>query len=174
MKTNTDEPPYECHVCNKGFSQSSSLQRHMRTHIGEKPYTCDVCHKGFTHSSSLSTHRRIHTGFDIIWNHKHNIADMCDMNDPKCHHFNQTFLHDFQCWMLEVVGLNATVLTLLLSSTHIPLRNLWYMVYDYKHQICAQDNWYNTQPLNMDARCQMIRRCTKGGYVIYYPKKSWT
>ncbi|KAG1662423.1 PR domain zinc finger protein 14 [Nymphon striatum] len=38
MNTNTKEDPYECDVCNKCFSESGSLTKHMRTHTNEKPY----------------------------------------------------------------------------------------------------------------------------------------
>ncbi|KAL6092238.1 hypothetical protein STEG23_026766 [Scotinomys teguina] len=57
---------YQCHECERSFTQNRSLIEHKKIHTGEKPYQCDTCGKGFTRTSYLVQHQRSHVGKKIV------------------------------------------------------------------------------------------------------------
>ncbi|XP_036449478.1 zinc finger protein 1035 [Colossoma macropomum] len=52
---------YNCPVCNKRFSSSSSLQEHQKVHEDGRPFKCLVCGKGFAKKKYLTQHQQIHS-----------------------------------------------------------------------------------------------------------------
>ena len=61
MEIHSEETPYKCVTCGKGFKQKAHLTVHMRIHTGERPYICSVCQKAFNQSSNLSRHINSHS-----------------------------------------------------------------------------------------------------------------
>ena len=62
QRIHSGEKPYECKDCNRGFAQRSTLESHQRIHSGERPYKCTYCDKGFAQRTALRNHQRIHSG----------------------------------------------------------------------------------------------------------------
>ena len=58
MRVHTGEKPSVWKFCSRAFSQSSSLNTHVRLHTGEKPYKCRLCDYSAAHSISLKLHMR--------------------------------------------------------------------------------------------------------------------
>ena len=53
-----DEKPFNCDICNRGFTVKRTMKRHIAAvHGGIKPFKkCNTCDKVFAHTSSLKRH----------------------------------------------------------------------------------------------------------------------
>uniref|UniRef100_A0A3Q2YYX9 C2H2-type domain-containing protein n=1 Tax=Hippocampus comes TaxID=109280 RepID=A0A3Q2YYX9_HIPCM len=60
VRVHTGQKPFQCAVCARSFSRSDHLTTHTRTHTGEKPFSCDVCGKRFARSDERKRHSRVH------------------------------------------------------------------------------------------------------------------
>ena len=45
-------------MCNRAYSDKSSPQKYELIHRGEHPYSCEVCNKAFSQQSSLIRHQQ--------------------------------------------------------------------------------------------------------------------
>ncbi|KAJ8916253.1 hypothetical protein NQ315_016393 [Exocentrus adspersus] len=51
---------HKCGVCNKEFSRTNHLKRHLTSHSTAKPFRCKVCSKSFNRRDHLNQHQKLH------------------------------------------------------------------------------------------------------------------
>uniref|UniRef100_A0A915PMG9 C2H2-type domain-containing protein n=1 Tax=Setaria digitata TaxID=48799 RepID=A0A915PMG9_9BILA len=61
IRIHTGQKPFQCRICMRAFSRSDHLTTHVRTHTGEKPFSCDVCGRKFARSDERKRHTKVHT-----------------------------------------------------------------------------------------------------------------
>jgi KRAB domain-containing zinc finger protein len=59
MATHSNETPYICDICGKGFKRRDRLREHTRIHTRDKSYICTTCGKTF-HDRSTSLPQVVH------------------------------------------------------------------------------------------------------------------
>jgi len=60
IRIHTGQKPFHCRICMRSFSRSDHLTTHVRTHTGEKPFSCDVCGRKFARSDEKKRHAKVH------------------------------------------------------------------------------------------------------------------
>ncbi|EFO27913.1 zinc finger protein [Loa loa] len=61
IRIHTGQKPFQCRICMRAFSRSDHLTTHVRTHTGEKPFSCDICGRKFARSDERKRHTKVHT-----------------------------------------------------------------------------------------------------------------
>lgn len=77
VRMHTGQKPFQCLTCLRTFSRSDHLTTHLRTHTGEKPFACDVCGRRFSRSDERTRHKRIHV------KQKHARTDRMEMEEEE-------------------------------------------------------------------------------------------
>ncbi|XP_005992652.1 early growth response protein 3 [Latimeria chalumnae] len=60
LRIHTGHKPFQCRICMRSFSRSDHLTTHIRTHTGEKPFSCEFCGRKFARSDERKRHAKIH------------------------------------------------------------------------------------------------------------------
>jgi len=60
--TSSGQKIFKCKKCEKEFSFSSRLKRHLLVHTGARPFECPICLRRFTQAVDLKRHMLRHSG----------------------------------------------------------------------------------------------------------------
>lgn len=52
---------FQCTLCSKEYTRSTSLRQHLRIHSGERPFICIICNMAFTRLADLKRHEKVHS-----------------------------------------------------------------------------------------------------------------
>ncbi|KAM3725749.1 Early growth response protein [Dirofilaria immitis] len=83
IRIHTGQKPFQCRICMRAFSRSDHLTTHVRTHTGEKPFSCDICGRKFARSDERKRHTKVHTKQKE--HRRINITDFSSGGDFKLH-----------------------------------------------------------------------------------------
>ena len=60
--TKSEDRPFKCTTCGKGFVDKYHLKDHVNIHTGEKPYKCKYCPSAFASKGTHAMHQKGHLG----------------------------------------------------------------------------------------------------------------
>ncbi|MBN3311143.1 EGR1 protein, partial [Amia calva] len=83
LRIHTGHKPFQCRICLRSFSRSDHLTTHTRTHTGEKPFSCDVCGRRFARSDERKRHGRVHLKQKEKMELKPQILSACSFSLPE-------------------------------------------------------------------------------------------
>ncbi|TKR92494.1 hypothetical protein L596_007137 [Steinernema carpocapsae] len=60
IRVHSGENPFVCSVCQRTFSDSSTLRRHQTVHTGEKKHSCPICGRNMSRKDNVRVHLKSH------------------------------------------------------------------------------------------------------------------
>lgn len=95
IRIHTGQKPFQCRICMRSFSRSDHLTTHIRTHTGEKPFSCDTCGRKFARSDEKKRHAKVHLK-QRIKKEKLSQNNNNNNNNNSSSHHHQTIAHHMQ------------------------------------------------------------------------------
>lgn len=93
IRIHTGQKPFQCRICMRSFSRSDHLTTHIRTHTGEKPFSCDICQRKFARSDEKKRHAKVHLKQKMKKENKQAKVSTTSIGGHKHQHLQQEVLH---------------------------------------------------------------------------------
>lgn len=92
IRIHTGQKPFQCRICMRSFSRSDHLTTHIRTHTGEKPFSCDICGRKFARSDEKKRHAKVHLKQKMKKENKQNSQKVSGTSSIGHHHHKHQHL----------------------------------------------------------------------------------
>lgn len=89
IRIHTGQKPFQCRICMRSFSRSDHLTTHIRTHTGEKPFSCDICGRKFARSDEKKRHAKVHLKQRIKKEKNSSSSNNASSSSASSHHHHQ-------------------------------------------------------------------------------------
>jgi KRAB domain-containing zinc finger protein len=125
MLVQRGEKPFPCQICDKKFSQHSTLRNLISTHTKEKPFSYQFCHGTFSQSGKLR---------------KHQLTPIQEKGLLSASNANADFQVKLYYWVIPKSFSESKNTSTLTVTRHVGIKAVWLPIYGVTKWECSLAN----------------------------------